>query len=126
MPPSFTKKLSETVEETEGNSIKLEGRVAGSQPLIVSWSRNNQEVQQSVNSEISFKNNVVILQIKKSNKEDAGLYTCKVSNEAGSALCTSSVLIKGLFLRFVKYYYKITTFLKNCKLNKSCCLLYRT
>jgi titin len=26
---------------------------------------------------------------------DAGLYTCKVSNDAGSALCTSSIVIKG-------------------------------
>lgn len=99
VPPSFTKKLSETVEETEGNSFKLEGRVAGSQPLVVSWFLNNQEVEQSVNNDISFKNNVVLLQVKKSSQEYAGLYTCKVSNDAGSALCTTSVLIKGWFFK---------------------------
>lgn len=110
MPPSFTKKLSETVEETQGNSFKLEGRVAGSQPLTISWFLNNQEVQQSVNSEISFKNNVVLLQIKKSSQADAGLYTCKVSNDAGSALCTSSVLLKGWLFRLCQVIFRIHKF----------------
>ncbi|OCT63664.1 hypothetical protein XELAEV_18044763mg [Xenopus laevis] len=94
VPPSFTKKMSETVEETEGNSFKLEGRVAGSQPLTVAWLLDNHEFQPSSNNEVTFKNNVVLLQVKKSSQSDAGLYTCKVSNDAGSALCTSSVLIK--------------------------------
>uniref|UniRef100_A0A6I8RYI7 Ig-like domain-containing protein n=1 Tax=Xenopus tropicalis TaxID=8364 RepID=A0A6I8RYI7_XENTR len=95
VPPSFTKKLSETVEETDGNSFKLEGRVAGSQPLTVAWLLNNNELQLSSNNEVTFKDNIVLLHVKKSSPSDAGLYTCKVSNDAGSALCTSSVLIKG-------------------------------
>ncbi|OCT61202.1 hypothetical protein XELAEV_18047225mg [Xenopus laevis] len=94
VPPSFTKKLSETIEETEGNSFKLEGRVAGSQPLTVAWLLNNHEFQPSPNNEVTFKNNVVLLHVKKSTQSNAGLYTCKVSNDAGSVLCTSSVLIK--------------------------------
>ncbi|XP_026502412.1 titin-like, partial [Terrapene carolina triunguis] len=94
IPPSFTKKLSETVEETEGNTLKLEGRVSGSQPLTVAWYKNNQEIYQSPSCEISFLNNTILLQIKSAEQADAGLYTCKVSNEAGSVLCTSSVVIK--------------------------------
>lgn len=94
-PPSFTKKLSEVVEETEGNAFQLEGRVSGSQPLTVSWYKNNQEIYESPECEISFKNNTLLLQVKSASQMDAGLYTCKVSNEAGSALCTSSVVIKG-------------------------------
>ena len=96
-PPSFTKKLSETVEETEGNTFKLEGRVAGSQPITVAWYKNNIEIHPTSNCEITFKNNVLLLQVKKAGVGDAGLYTCKVSNDAGSALCTSSVVIKGQF-----------------------------
>uniref|UniRef100_A0A8B9E654 Ig-like domain-containing protein n=1 Tax=Anser cygnoides TaxID=8845 RepID=A0A8B9E654_ANSCY len=83
-PPTFTKKLSEAVEETEGNELKLEGRVAGSQPLTVAWYKNNQEVHSSPHCEISFKNNTLLLHIKSVEQSDAGLYTCKVSNEAGS------------------------------------------
>jgi len=94
-PPTFTRKLSEAVEETEGNELKLEGRVAGSQPLTVSWYKNNQEVHSSPHCEISFKNNTLLLHIKSVGQSDAGLYTCKVSNEAGSVLCTSSVVIRG-------------------------------
>ncbi|XP_026501926.1 titin-like [Terrapene carolina triunguis] len=95
IPPSFTKKLSEIVEETEGNILKLEGRVSGSQPLTIAWYKNNQEIYQSPNCEISFLKNTILLQIKSAGQADAGLYTCKVSNEAGSVLCTSSVVIKG-------------------------------
>uniref|UniRef100_A0A8V5GDR7 Uncharacterized protein n=1 Tax=Melopsittacus undulatus TaxID=13146 RepID=A0A8V5GDR7_MELUD len=89
-PPTFTKKLSEAVEETEGNELKLEGHVAGSQPLTVAWYKNNQEVHSSPHCEISFRNNTLILHIKCVEQSDSGLYTCKVSNEAGSVLCTSS------------------------------------
>lgn len=95
IPPSFTKKLSETVEETEGNSFKLEGRVAGSQPITVAWYKNNIEIHPTSNCEITFKNNALLLQVKKAGMGDAGLYTCKLSNDAGSVLCTSSVVIKG-------------------------------
>lgn len=94
-PPTFTKKLSEAVEETEGNELKLEGRVSGSQPLTVAWYKNNQEVHSSARCEISFKNNALLLHIKAVEQSDAGLYTCKVSNEAGSVLSTSSVVIRG-------------------------------
>uniref|UniRef100_A0A8C0FDV1 Ig-like domain-containing protein n=1 Tax=Bubo bubo TaxID=30461 RepID=A0A8C0FDV1_BUBBB len=90
-PPTFTKKLSEAVEETEGNELKLEGRISGSQPLTVAWYKNNREVHSSPHCEISFKNNTLLLHIKSVEQSDAGLYTCKVSNEAGSVLCTSSV-----------------------------------
>ncbi|KAI1237128.1 hypothetical protein IHE44_0014383 [Lamprotornis superbus] len=94
-PPTFTKKLSEAVEETEGNELKLEGRVSGSQPLTVAWYKNNQEVHSSAHCEISFKNNALLLHIKAVEQSDAGLYTCKVSNEAGSVLSTSSVVIRA-------------------------------
>uniref|UniRef100_A0A8C5TU59 Ig-like domain-containing protein n=1 Tax=Malurus cyaneus samueli TaxID=2593467 RepID=A0A8C5TU59_9PASS len=75
--------MSEAVEETEGNELKLEGRVSGSQPLTVAWYKNNQEVHSSAHCEISFKNNALLLHIKTVEQSDAGLYTCKVSNEAG-------------------------------------------
>lgn len=69
--------------------------MSGSQPMTVSWYKNNQEVHPSANYEISFKNNTLQLHIKNTGQGDTGLYTCKVSNEAGSILCTSSVVIKG-------------------------------
>lgn len=87
--------MSETVEEAEGNSFKLEGRVSGTQPLMVAWYKNNQEIYGSPKCELAFENNTILLLIKNAEPADAGLYTCKVSNEAGSALCTSSVVIKG-------------------------------
>lgn len=83
------------MEETEGNSFKLEGRVAGSQPITIAWYKNNVEIHPTSNCEIIFKNNALLLQVKKASMADAGLYTCKATNDAGSALCTSSIVIKG-------------------------------
>lgn len=83
------------MEETEGNSFKLEGRVAGSQPITVAWYKNNVEIHPTSNCEITFKNNALLLQVKRASMADAGLYTCKATNDAGSALCTSSIVIKG-------------------------------
>lgn len=63
-------------EETEGNSFKLEGRVAGSQPISVAWYKNNIEIHPTPNCEITFKSNTLLLQIKRAGMDDAGLYTC--------------------------------------------------
>ncbi|KPP72549.1 titin-like, partial [Scleropages formosus] len=85
IPPSFTKKPSEVMVDVEGKVVKLEGRVAGSQPMSISWFRDNCEIYSSDNVEISFRSNVAVLSIKKAQLSDSGTYTCQASNEAGSA-----------------------------------------
>ncbi|RXN00522.1 Titin [Acipenser ruthenus] len=96
VPPTFTKKPSESIEDTEGKIIKLEGRVSGSQPMNISWFKDDQEIQLSDSYDMSFKSNVVQLCLKKARLSDTGSYTCKVSNEAGTTSCNVSVLIKEL------------------------------
>ncbi|XP_039598490.1 titin-like, partial [Polypterus senegalus] len=93
VPPTFTKKPTESVEETEGKPLKLEGRVAGSQPILVKWFKDDQEIDFSDKYDMSFRNNVVLLHLKKASCADTGSYTCTVSNEAGTASCNVSVLI---------------------------------
>lgn len=103
VPPTFTKKPS-AVEDTEGKMVKLEGRVSGSQPLTVNWYKDGTEIFSSASYDISFKTSVAMLCIKKSQLSDSGTYTCKVTNEAGTASCEVSVHITGihcLFLLFV-------------------------
>lgn len=81
--------------ETEGNLVKLEGRVSGSQPLSISWYKDNQQLFSSGNCEMSFEGNVAVLCIKESQTSDSGTYTCSASNEAGTASYNVVISITG-------------------------------
>lgn len=96
-PPMFTKKPSEHIEDTEGKLVKIEGRVSGSQPISVSWFRDDSEIHSSDKYDISFKSNVAVLCIKSSQVADSGRYTCQASNEAGRASCDVTVGVSGGF-----------------------------
>lgn len=91
----FTKKPSEHIEDTEGKLVKIEGRVSGSQPMSVSWFKDNTEIFSSDKYDISFKSNVAVLCIKSSRLADSGRYSCQASNEAGRASCDVTVGISG-------------------------------
>lgn len=94
-PPVFTKKPSEQMEDTEGRLVKIEGRVSGSQPMSVSWYKEDAEIHSSDKYDISFKSNVAVLCIKSSLVSDSGRYTCQASNQAGRASCSTTVGISG-------------------------------
>lgn len=98
IPPSFTKKPSTTIEDTEGKLVKIEGRVAGSQPLTVNWYKDGTEIFTSDCYDVTFKTGLAVLCIKKSQLSDSGTYMCKVSNEAGTASYEVSVKITGIQL----------------------------
>lgn len=93
----FTKKPSEHIEDMEGKLVKIEGRVTGSQPMSVSWFKDNKEILTSDRYDISFKSNVTVLCIKSSQVSDSGRYSCQASNEAGRTSCDTTVGILGRF-----------------------------
>lgn len=75
--------------------MKLEGRVSGSQPLSVSWYKDDGEIFSSDFYDISFKSNVAVMCIKNAKATESGIYLCTASNEAGSASFQVSVHITG-------------------------------
>lgn len=77
--------------------MKIEARVAGSQPMIVNWYKDNKEIFSSDRYDMTFKSNTAVMVIKSTSSSDSGTYTCKVSNEAGSASCQVSAHITGAF-----------------------------
>lgn len=77
--------------------MKIEGRVSGSQPMSVSWFKDNTEIYSSDKYDISFKSNVAVLCIKSSQVMDSGRYSCQASNEAGRTSCDVTVGISGGF-----------------------------
>uniref|UniRef100_A0A3B4AD12 Ig-like domain-containing protein n=1 Tax=Periophthalmus magnuspinnatus TaxID=409849 RepID=A0A3B4AD12_9GOBI len=95
VPPSFTKRPSDSLVEGVGRQIRLEARVSGSQPLTVTWTKDGAEVHASDKHEMSFENNVAMLMVKDSAVSDSGLYTCNVKNQAGKTSCKTSLSISG-------------------------------
>lgn len=85
------------MEDVEGKLVKIEGRVSGSQPMLISWFKNESEIQTSDKYDVSFKSNVAVLCIKGSQVEDSGRYICRATNEAGQASCEVTVGISGKF-----------------------------
>ena len=80
----------------EGKLVKMEGRVAGSQPMAVSWYKGDMEIHSSDKYDISFKSNAAVLCIKNSQVSDSGEYSCQASNEAGKASCGVSLNVAGM------------------------------
>lgn len=95
VPPNFTKKPSESMMDSAGKTVKMESRVSGSQPLTVTWYKNDNEIYGSDKHDVSFKNNVAVLCVREATGSDGGVYTCAASNEAGKASCRVSLTITG-------------------------------
>lgn len=81
--------------DSAGKVIKMEGRVSGSQPLTITWYKDNQEICPSEKYDISFKNNMAVLCIRDSAVSDSSVYTCEASNEAGKASFQVSLTVSG-------------------------------
>lgn len=65
--------------------------------MIVNWYKDNKEIFSSDRYDMTFKSNMAVMVIKSTSSSDSGTYTCKVSNDAGSASCQVSAYISGAF-----------------------------
>ena len=78
-----------------GKTIKMEGRVSGSQPLTIKWYKDHNEIHASKKYDMTFKNNMAVLYVKDSAHNDSGVYDCEASNEAGTASFKVSLKVSG-------------------------------
>lgn len=84
------------MEDSVGKTVKMEGRVSGSQPMTVSWYKDRREIFSTDKYDISFKNNTAVLCVKASAASDSGMYSCEATNEAGKAACQVALTITGV------------------------------
>lgn len=121
IPPTFTKKPSEHFEETEGTLVNLESRVFGTQPLSISWYKDNKQISSSDNCEMSFIGNEAVLCIKNSQTSDSGTYTCSASNEAGTTSFNVVMSITGTDNLVYSLYWSSRSLLAFWPLCMVCC-----
>lgn len=81
--------------DSVGSTVKMEGRLSGSQPLTVTWYKDNNEIFGTDKHDVSFKNNMAMLCVRDCSSSDSGVYTCEAFNEAGKSSCQVSLTISG-------------------------------
>uniref|UniRef100_A0A8C0EJF6 Ig-like domain-containing protein n=1 Tax=Bubo bubo TaxID=30461 RepID=A0A8C0EJF6_BUBBB len=89
IPPSFTRKLKET-PCVLGSSALLECKVSGSPPISVAWFRNGLKLVNGEKHQISFSDNLCILEVNSLRP-----YTCVAANVAGSDECSAFLTVQG-------------------------------
>lgn len=92
--PNFVKPLG-PVAAVVGAPLHLECQVDEDTGVTVTWTRDGRKVHQSPDCKLSFEDKTVILDILKTTQKDWGNYICTVTNEAGSATCSTSVKVQG-------------------------------
>lgn len=97
IPPSFTRKLKDT-PCVLGSSALLECKVLGSPPISVAWFRNGLKLVNGEKHQISFSDNLCILEVNSLSDSDTGTYTCKATNVAGSDECSAVLTVQGQYM----------------------------
>lgn len=74
----------------------MDCKVSGSQPMILSWFKDEQDIKSGDGYLPEIKDNSAALKITKLEKVDAGVYTCRATNSAGSEESSGTLYVKGL------------------------------
>ena len=77
-------KMSETVVVKAGETVRLSASIFGKPKPVVSWSRNNIELDSTPKTEIVRSDNFTSLIIKDANRNDTGEYLLQANNTAGN------------------------------------------
>ncbi|XP_054732032.1 uncharacterized protein LOC129240321 isoform X6 [Anastrepha obliqua] len=95
--PKFDKFLTDVLAD-EGETVEMEVIVSGDQPFTAKWYLANKELHE--NERISTSGNLASgafkLTLRNVVADDRGVYTVKVSNNAGDAKCFSQLNIKSV------------------------------
>lgn len=94
MPPTFTKSLKR-VDGNIGNDVSLDCKVSGSQPMTISWFKDDQEISPGSKFQPELKDNSAALQIIRLEKADSGVYKCRATNSAGFKETSGTLYVKG-------------------------------
>uniref|UniRef100_A0A8C4QZJ6 Titin n=1 Tax=Eptatretus burgeri TaxID=7764 RepID=A0A8C4QZJ6_EPTBU len=90
---SFSPHKLKDIQEIEDNLAKLQCSIAGTPPFDITWCKNGSELSPD-DYIMSFEDNIATLEFINLLLSDAGIYSCMATNEAGSASCTSKLIVK--------------------------------
>lgn len=73
----------------------MECKVDGSLPFFTEWYKGKQTVSDGPKYKLIQTGRTVSLKLNLSESGDTGAYSCKVTNEAGSCVCSGVLTAKG-------------------------------
>lgn len=94
-PPEIVEDLPKTKNISEGDSLLLEAKVKGTEPLDVVWMKDGCVVTEGDGVEQYCKDGVIGLIVKEAFLYDAGDYRCEVYGPYGEAMSRCTVHVKG-------------------------------
>uniref|UniRef100_A0A3Q3SIW3 Ig-like domain-containing protein n=1 Tax=Mastacembelus armatus TaxID=205130 RepID=A0A3Q3SIW3_9TELE len=97
IPPTFIRKLT-NIQAIMGSLVTMECKVAGSLPISIEWRKGTQNITQSSKYKLLQIENTMSLEFKLTDSADTGEYSCKVSNKAGSTMCSGVLTAKELLV----------------------------
>lgn len=83
------------IQDIMGSVITMECKVAGSLPISVEWSKGKQKITNSSKYKLLHCENNSSLELQLTEAADTGEYSCKVTNKAGSCMCSGVLTAKG-------------------------------
>lgn len=69
--------------------------MVGSLPMSYEWSKGKQKIIESSKYKLLQNENSILLEFNLTEGADTGEYSCKVSNKAGSCVCSGVLTAKG-------------------------------
>lgn len=99
IPPSFIKPLVD-MQEILGSFVQICCKISGSLPIAVEWQKDGSKISSGVKHKLIQQDNSVSVEIEQLEKSDAGTYSCKLTNSAGSCDCSGFLTVKGQTMCF--------------------------
>uniref|UniRef100_A0A665TER9 Uncharacterized protein n=1 Tax=Echeneis naucrates TaxID=173247 RepID=A0A665TER9_ECHNA len=93
---------SVTVDGRIGSDVSLECRISGSQPMAISWFKDNTEIQSDDKYKLDFKEGTASVLITGLDQSDAGVYTCWAKNDPSQLLKTGQTMMLSEGVSVVK------------------------
>ncbi|KAF3843797.1 hypothetical protein F7725_002646 [Dissostichus mawsoni] len=91
--PSFIKPLVD-MGEILGSFVQISCKISGSLPISVQWQKDGSKVSSGVKHKLIQQDNSVSVEIEQLERSDAGSYSCKLTNAAGSCESSGSLMVK--------------------------------
>ncbi|CAL8088024.1 unnamed protein product [Calicophoron daubneyi] len=92
--PMFTERLPTTAESQEGVPLTLSAKFRGQPTPSVRWLRNGKPLEQTERIQYTFNGvDTVTLSLLSPSREDIGVYTCSIENQAGKDSCSVSIRV---------------------------------
>lgn len=96
--PSFIKPLV-NMQEILGSFVQICCKISGSLPISVEWQKDGRKISSGVKYKLIQQDNSVSLEMEQLEISDAGSYSCKLTNAAGSCESSGSLTVKGQTLQ---------------------------